>query len=643
MNYRALTDLFNLATQRGDHSDFEIGVSMMEVYNEVLRDLIYDADSDGISPTAAANKATAPPKLEIRKHPTSPSPNAVYVPGLTCVSVKTVDEVWELLERGSKNRSQHATDMNEHSSRSHLILSVNVTAVNRASGVRRCGTLSLVDLAGSERLSRSNAEGDRLKEAQHINKSLATLGDVFMGLLEKSSYIPYRNSKLTYLLQESLGGDSKTLMFVNTSCDEADVNETVSSLTFAQRVARVEKGAAQSHASTNAGNASSRGGIGGISSSVAQEKDAQITALQSKLVVSERECRKRVGEVDELKERVDATQAELKASGKLLDEKKRREVTENKSATAATAAALREVKELKATEDKLKKDLAAARQKVREVGSAKEEQIRQMKSSMDDITAKLRRVEREKKGANSTPRVGSAVPRGATFRTLPSREREPPATPAAETPKVPVRSRMPSRTTPAAQTFTNGDASRQVRFPSPNSLETQLSTPPPASEGDGEIAGPGKRSDVPSDANADTGEQSEAGDGDQTGIIYSIESSGATPAPKRRPGTGIPRPKSFTGTPSARPTAAGSGSSTVPGARKRVVYAFGTRVEVKDSGSQPGGGTSRSAAQLRPARRAATTLGVGRYPKPQKARPTVNGPRRAAPVLTSQSSQENAN
>lgn len=595
VNYRALTNLFNIAKDRSDHSVFEISVSIMEIYNEVLRDLIFE-ESDEVP---------APPKLEIRKHPTAPSPNAVYVPGLTCVEVESVADVWDLMERGSANRAQHATDMNAHSSRSHLILSVNVASVNRASAVRSSGTLSLVDLAGSERLSRSNAEGERLKEAQHINKSLATLGDVFMGLLEKSPYIPYRNSKLTYLLQESLGGDSKTLMFVNASCDEADVNETISSLTFAQRVARVEKGAAQAHTSANGGGGASRigpGPSGSVSSAAVLEKDSQINALQSKLVVSEREARKRVEEAEELRKRVDSSQAELKANSKILEDKKRREATESKSSSALTAAALREVKELKAGEDKLKRELAAARQKVREVSTTKEGEIRQLKTSMDQISSKLRRMELEKKGSSAnTPRAGGAagprsggatVPRAATFRSG-----GPPSAAPSATPRPVIRQRLPSRNAPAAKTFSNGDnSSSRVRFPSPKSLEVEMSTPPPS------------------------------------------EASAGTPLPTRdiaaeggyvptRRMSSIPRLKTFSG------AAPGPRHASTPAiaTRKRVVYAFGSRVEVKEeTGSAP-----RAASQMRPARRAATTIGMRGQRQAQSqtpARVTVNGPRRAAGV-----------
>jgi kinesin family protein C2/C3 len=116
--------------------------------------------------------------------------------------------------------------------------------LRRASGAQTIGKLHLVDLAGSERLSKTGATGDRLKEAQNINKSLSALGDVIAALQQRSKHIPYRNSKLTHLLQDSLGGNSKVLMFVNCSPASTNAGETLCSLNFAARASKVELGKA---------------------------------------------------------------------------------------------------------------------------------------------------------------------------------------------------------------------------------------------------------------------------------------------------------------------------------------------------------------------------------------------------------------
>ncbi|XP_022100934.1 kinesin-like protein KIFC3 [Acanthaster planci] len=228
INQRALQRLFQETEQRSDEWDYTISVSVMEIYNEQLRDLLSDDPQY---------------KLEIKLHPDG---SGLYVPGLCEVEVGSVEDVNEVFRRGKRNRATATTDMNEHSSRSHALLCVKIAGINKASGKRYIGKLNLVDLAGSERVSKSGSGADsaRLKEAQNINKSLSSLGDVIFALRTKQGHIPYRNSKLTYLLQESLGGDSKTLMVVQISPVLKNVSESQCSLSFAQRVRAVELGAA---------------------------------------------------------------------------------------------------------------------------------------------------------------------------------------------------------------------------------------------------------------------------------------------------------------------------------------------------------------------------------------------------------------
>ncbi|KAK2378199.1 kinesin protein KIN-14F [Trifolium repens] len=149
-----------------------------------------------------------------------------------------------------RNRAVGATALNERSSRSHSVLTIHVRGRDLVSNSVLKGCLHLVDLAGSERVEKSEAVGERLKEAQHINKSLSALGDVISALAQKSQHIPYRNSKLTQVLQDSLGGHAKTLMFVHINPEINAIGETISTLKFAERVASIELGAAKSNKET---------------------------------------------------------------------------------------------------------------------------------------------------------------------------------------------------------------------------------------------------------------------------------------------------------------------------------------------------------------------------------------------------------
>ncbi|GLT56221.1 hypothetical protein SLA2020_292810 [Shorea laevis] len=222
VNYRALGDLFLLAEQRRDTFHYEVAVQMIEIYNEQVRDLLV---TDG----------------KIRNS----SQTGLNVPDANLVPVSSTSAVIDLMNLGQRNRAVGATALNERSSRSHSCLTVHVQGRDLTSGTILRGCMHLVDLAGSERVDKSEATGDRLKEAQHINKSLSALGDVIASLAQKNPHVPYRNSKLTQLLQDSLGGQAKTLMFVHISPESDALGETISTLKFAERVATVELGAAK--------------------------------------------------------------------------------------------------------------------------------------------------------------------------------------------------------------------------------------------------------------------------------------------------------------------------------------------------------------------------------------------------------------
>ncbi|XP_004306197.1 PREDICTED: kinesin-4-like [Fragaria vesca subsp. vesca] len=232
INYLALNDLFQMSKRRKDIIHYEIHVQMVEIYNEQVRDLLVQDSSTA--------------KLEIRS---CPGDNGLSIPDATMHSVNSTTDVLNLMKFGEVNRVVSSTAINNRSSRSHSVLTVHVHGKDTTgSTFRSC--LHLVDLAGSERVDKSEVTGDRLKEAQYINKSLSCLGDVITALAQKNSHIPYRNSKLTLLLQGSLGGHAKTLMLAHVSPEEDSFGETVSTLKFAQRVSTVELGAARANKET---------------------------------------------------------------------------------------------------------------------------------------------------------------------------------------------------------------------------------------------------------------------------------------------------------------------------------------------------------------------------------------------------------
>lgn len=231
VNYRTLAELFHIISERQKLFRYEICVSVLEVYNEQIRDLL----ASGTQPSVASKR------LEIRQA----SEGVLHVPGLIEAHVSNIAEAWDVLQTGSNARAVGSTNANEHSSRSHCIHCVMVKGENLLNGECTRSKLWLIDLAGSERIAKTEAQGERLKEAQNINRSLSALGDVISALANKNPYVPFRNSKLTHLLQDSLGGDSKALMFLQISPNENDLSETICSLNFASRVKGVELGPAK--------------------------------------------------------------------------------------------------------------------------------------------------------------------------------------------------------------------------------------------------------------------------------------------------------------------------------------------------------------------------------------------------------------
>lgn len=199
----------------------------------------YQIPPPSLSPSPPSLKFPLPPCICPPRARTDPK-GMVYVQGAEKIVVRSEAELMSAISRGQGFRKTASTQMNVESSRSHLVMSVYVEATNlQTQGVAR-GKISFVDLAGSERVKKSGAMGQVLKEAQAINKSLSALGDVIRSLTANQPHIPYRNHKLTMLLSDSLGGNAKTLMFVNVSPTDDNIDETHNSLEFATAVRTVK-------------------------------------------------------------------------------------------------------------------------------------------------------------------------------------------------------------------------------------------------------------------------------------------------------------------------------------------------------------------------------------------------------------------
>ena len=201
--------------------EYTVRVSYMEIYMERIRDLL------------------APQNDNLPVH--EEKNRGVYVKGLLEIYVSSVEEVYEVMRRGGNSRAVAATNMNQESSRSHSIFVITVTQKNVETGSQKSGQLFLVDLAGSEKVGKTGASGQTLEEAKKINKSLSALGMVINALTDgKSSHIPYRDSKLTRILQESLGGNSRTTLIINCSPSSYNDAETLSTLRFGTRAKSIK-------------------------------------------------------------------------------------------------------------------------------------------------------------------------------------------------------------------------------------------------------------------------------------------------------------------------------------------------------------------------------------------------------------------
>ena len=240
---RAAQQVFDVAKDlRSLGWSYQFDASCLEIYNEELRDLLPDQGAAG---EKATGQKAPPAKLKV-----SDANGIVAVPGLKTAPVSDAASLESLLAAASRVRATAATKCNEQSSRSHYLFRMRIRGHNAATQESVDGELNLIDLAGSERTKESGVSGDAMREANAINKSLSSLGDVISAMGKKQDggkgasqvHVPYRNSKLTHVLQNALSGSAKTLMFVNVN--PTHHSESLSSLRFASKVGNVEVGPA---------------------------------------------------------------------------------------------------------------------------------------------------------------------------------------------------------------------------------------------------------------------------------------------------------------------------------------------------------------------------------------------------------------
>ncbi|CAH0490859.1 unnamed protein product [Peronospora farinosa] len=297
--YRAAEVIYTTVAQQQHVYDFQVQIQMVEIYNEEIYDLLVQSSGSNSSTIMTSTTATGGSPSGCHVGATSMcgnvastlsssltgeirhGENGVYLKNIQSITVSSAKELHDVVARSSASRT---AAKNGRSNRSHTILMMDIRRTSKANGETDAGRLVLVDLAGSERLSKTvDTPALTVRESQHINKSLAAVGDVLSALLAKEKHIPFRNSKLTHLLQDSLSGSAnRTLLLVHVSPTSADVNETINSLKFASRVSHVKLGKPQR---------TERAEITRLNGVVANQV-SQIQALQEKLT-AELELRKK--------------------------------------------------------------------------------------------------------------------------------------------------------------------------------------------------------------------------------------------------------------------------------------------------------------------------------------------------------------
>ncbi|KAI6206711.1 hypothetical protein M3Y94_00943400 [Aphelenchoides besseyi] len=293
----AIDHIFQHIASANSQQQYLVRASYLEIYQDQIRDLLSRDQKK---------------RLELKERPD----RGVYVDGIESFITKSIQEIRHVQTVGNSNRSVGQTNMNEHSSRSHAIFIITIECSEPGLDGEnhiRVGRLNLVDLAGSERQAKTGATGERLKEATKINLSLSALGNVISALVDggKGSYVPYRDSKLTRLLQDSLGGNSKTVMVANVGPASYNIDETLGTLRYANRAKNIKN---KPRINEDPKDAMLR---------QFQETIAELKQKLEKRMTSSRK-RRRQDDPEVYKQKLDAEREELLKNNEMLSEEKDR-------------------------------------------------------------------------------------------------------------------------------------------------------------------------------------------------------------------------------------------------------------------------------------------------------------------------------
>lgn len=259
ITYCTVAELFSEIEKQSKQREFNLNVTYLEIYNENVQDLLHKSG-----------------QLHLREDGRS----GVVVAGLQPIAIQSAEELLLLLAEGNKNRTQHPTDANKESSRSHAVFQVYIEIIDKLDNQVQRVKLSMIDLAGSERASATGCKGIRFKEGANINKSLLALGNCINNLADGIKHIPYRDSKLTRLLKDSLGGNCYTVMIANIGPSSITYEDTYNTLRYANRAKKIKSYAKK--------NVSCETHVAGYIK-IVEEQKKEIASLKSKLAALENE------------------------------------------------------------------------------------------------------------------------------------------------------------------------------------------------------------------------------------------------------------------------------------------------------------------------------------------------------------------